>query len=176
MRFDTPIKILAWLFIAFVAFLARRAPAQDVRPDSGTLVRVHPATEPGVTYEGRLIWLGADSVIVDVPGEGAARWHRLAVARLDIGRRGSRAGHTFIGMGVGLVAGAALGGAALYAGSSSDDFLGPEFAAAVGAVLGGTVGTVVGGIVGYNRPHTAWHEVPLTVGLQRQGLGISIAF
>lgn len=177
MRSDVPIKIVAWLFILWVAFLARRAPAQEVRADSGAKVRVYPAAEPKVLYEGRLLSLTRDSVVVAVPGAGHMRWARHAVARFDVGRRGSRAGGTFIGIGVGAAVGAGLGAALGYATSDNSDYVfDRNVGAAIGAFFIGIAGGVTGGIVGYNHPPTRWREVPLTVGLQRRGLGVSIAF
>ena len=105
------------------------------------------------------------------------RWARHAVARFDVGRRGSRAARTVIGIGVGAAAGAGLGAALGYAMSDNSDYVfDRNFGAAVGAFFVGIAAGVAGGIVGYNNPGTRWREVPLTVGLQRRGLGVSIAF
>ncbi|NUO64948.1 MAG: hypothetical protein HOQ12_06195 [Gemmatimonadaceae bacterium] len=158
-----------------VAAAAPVASAQTVRPDSGARVRLRLHSDPEYVYQGVLLAPVGDSVVVGVPGERALRIARPSVRQMQVGTRGSRTRSTFAGIGIGLVAGAAVGAMVGQATTRPDDFFGPELAAA-GATLLGVVGGVTGGIVGYNRVGTRWRDVPLSTRVGLRGARISIAF
>ena len=155
------------------------ANAQAAQVDSGAKVRVMLTGREDRHYEGRLVALTTDSVIVGLSGDRSIRVPRASVARLDLGTRPHRTRNTWMGIGIGLVAGAAVGaavGPSLPGGSEPDPVFGEEFERTVGAVLFGAVGATAGGIVGYNVGGTRWQQVPLSAARGRPQLSLSFAF
>ncbi|MFL5561359.1 MAG: hypothetical protein ACJ79K_07795 [Gemmatimonadaceae bacterium] len=153
--------------------------AQAIQLDSGVKVRMLLTGREEHRYEGRLVALTTDSVIVGLSGERSIRVPRASVARLDLGTRPRRTRNTWVGIGIGLVVGAAVGaevGPSLPGAPESDPVFGEEFERTVGAVLFGAVGATAGGIIGYNVGGTHWQEVPLIVARGRPELGVSFAF
>ncbi len=150
--------------------LAPSAPAQhvrDVQPGATVRIRAARAERP---YEGRVVSLSGDSLVLALAGEGDAR---LALPRKDVTQAWVSAGQhreTLVGMGIGFLAGAAVGaalGALAYQPCTGDfcilDFGRGGEAAMAGLLLGG-VGLVLGGIAGYGTHGQSWEPalLPLT--------------
>ena len=153
--------------------------AQAIQLDSGSKVRVMLTARDDHRYEGRLVALTTDSVIVGLGGDRSIRIPRSKVARLDLGTRAHRTRNTWTGIGIGMVVGAVVGaelGPSLPGASENDPVFGEEFERTVGAVLFGAVGATAGGIVGYNVGGTRWQQVPLTAARGRPQLSLSFAF
>ncbi len=172
----------------FAAVLAPAVPARaQVLGDSGQLVRVK--LRSGGTRQGRLVRFERDTLELlesDMAGRLIFAYPRTELARTWVSVGHSR--RTGRGMGIGLLAGALLGGvygAATYKpceGSTGwDCFLAPRSrgaSAKIGAALGGSLGVVIGGIVGVAVVRQHWRLVYLprgtTLGSAGRGLGLAV--
>ncbi len=164
--------------------LATSAAAQHVRdlqPGATVRIRAAGAERP---YEGRLVSLSRDSLVLALAGEGDSRvaLPRESVARAWIATSQHR--ETLAGLGIGFLAGAAVGaalGALAYQPCTGDfcilDFGRGGEAAMAGVLLGG-VGLVLGGIAGYCTHGQNWEPalLPLTtVSRTPAGHGVALA-
>ncbi len=162
------------LGLAGVLTLATTADAQlrgVLSPGDAVRVRYTGVFQP---YEGRLVSIGRDSLVLELSNSN----HLLfAIPRAAVEEAWVRGGHhrkTLNGVGIGFLAGAATGavvGAIAYQpcssggglfGSGSDcvDFSRGTYAAA-GALLGAVAGVVIGGIAGYATHGQSWEQVQL---------------
>ena len=145
----------------------------------GARVRVVDASRAGPPLTGQLIRMAGDTVIIS---SAAATQTALVVTpehRFEVSS--GRHGRTLRGIGLGFLAGAAVGaalGLALYEkpDCTPNVFLcldvGPGASAAAGAVLVGVPGLLIGGIVGANFHHETWRLVehqPFRVGVAPAG-------
>lgn len=146
----------AYLYIAAIA--ATSAVAITASAQARPLVRVSHAAACCVDpFIGTLVAETADSVWVR-PERASSSSAPFALSRRSVHtiERGERVGaHKVVGAGLGLVAGALIGGAI---GSASDchcnDMSG--MAAPFGALTGGMVGILTGTLIGAVIPHYEW--------------------
>ena len=156
--------LLATLAILVAPSIASGQSAND--PDAlrpGAPVRI---TAPGSPrFQASVVARSAESLRVVLANGDSADVALADVRRLEAisGKRR----HTWKGVGLGFLGGAAVGAAAGLASyrkpACSDDFLcfdfGPEFAAAAGAVVGALPGAIIGGIIGHAKQSDRWREV-----------------
>ncbi len=137
---------------------------------TGQLVRIQ-LRDPPVRYEGRLLRLDRDSVVLSLVGPGVGRTvpiPRSAISSAWVSAGRSR--NTLRGLGIGLLAGGVGGaiiGAVTYSPCESQGYgciLAPGSraqAAGAGAALVGTLGLVVGGVAGWATVRQRWQPLSL---------------
>ena len=165
-------KLARLLLLALaVGAYGATASAQGVLPDTGTRVRVF-FNQGRDYYIGYLLPSSADSIFLEGPRGDTMTVARTNVARLQVGSDSSRGTSMAIGMGVGLVTGAAAGfGLGELLSGGGDAMVGGN---AFGALLLGSIGTVAGGVVGYSAGRH-WRDVSITPTVGARGAGARIA-
>ena len=165
--------ILTRLFCIMLALsgFGAAASAQGVLPDSGTRVRVF-YNEGRDYFIGTLLARPADSVFVEGSAGDTLTIARTDLSLLQVAAGGSRARSTIIGMGLGLVAGAATG-FAVGGRLGGGDAMGGAYV--VGAELLGGIGLVAGGVIGWETGGR-WRDVPIAARIGPRGAALSIAF
>jgi hypothetical protein len=126
----------------------------------GARVRVAQPDSTAGSQIGTVVAVGQDGITVrrDHPGDSLAIGF-ARIQRLDLSR--GRHGHALIGLGVGVVGGALVGGLLGASSGNSGGFqvLNKHDDTILGAVLGGLAGAVVGPIVGAVIRTERWHTV-----------------
>ena len=112
-----------------------------------------------VRHSGTVVTAGADTVVLRNPTGGATATFPLArISGLEVSR-GSK-GHVAVGVGLGFLAGAGIGG--LFGGvlAPSQSELGIYPYVGIGAVIGAGAGMLLGGVVGAAHKSDRWEAVP----------------
>jgi hypothetical protein len=124
------------------------AKARITRDESKNFIKL---TVVGASQDSLRYRLGNDATSRSVD------WQR--VDRMDVSR--GRHSHFFAGLGLGLVAGAALGAIAGSAGASGNDGETPSAMGALGAIMGSISGSVIGAAVGLVVRTESWSPVSI---------------
>jgi hypothetical protein len=141
----------------------------------GARVRVVRSDSTTSSQTGTVVAVGPDGMTVrrDHPGDSLAiGFARLE--RLDLSR--GRHGHALIGLGVGVVGGALVGGllGASTGNSGGLQILSKHDDTIIGAVLGGLTGAIVGPIVGAVIRTERWHTVWLRSAADHAHAGLDL--
>lgn len=143
-------QALAVVLSVIVVTAPSRAHAQDGLP-SAERVRVH-TTDPDSTYEGQLLAVYPDTILLRADGEGEMRLERSAVAEIEVARMKR---NWVKGLWIGALVGAPVGAVSMGLGFGEEcNLLGcvdsgdqAQIGAVFGAFIGGGLGTLIGGLI-----------------------------